>query len=153
MTDFRAVYYRDAEGAEPVNDFIDSLHPDRQVVLDNQIDRLNMLSDEMPHLPFPHSSQIEGELRELRAHYGRDLYRLLYRRSGRLIVLLHIFEKRTGAVPDAEIAVAKERWEDFRQRMDAEPRRLPAPLGVTHHDYFLTARVSRSAKVQCSLGR
>ena len=85
MTNFRAVYYRDAEGVEPVNDFIDGLHPDRQVVIDNQIDRLNMLSDEMPHLPFPHSSQIEGGLRELRAHYGRDLYRVLYRRSRQLI--------------------------------------------------------------------
>lgn len=129
MPNFQAVYYRDADGTEPVNDFIDTLHPDRQVALDNQIDRLNMLSDAMPHLPFPHSSQIDGELRELRAHYGRDLYRVLYRRSRRLIVLLHIFEKRTGAVPEAEIAIAQDRWEDFRQRMDAEPRTPPRAAG------------------------
>jgi phage-related protein len=129
MTNLQAVYYRDADGTEPVNDFIDGLHPDRQVVLDNQIDRLNMLNNEMPHLPFPHSSQIEGELRELRAHYGRDLYRVLYRRSRRLVVLLHIFEKRTGVVPDAEITVAQRRWEDFRQRMDAEPRTPPRAAG------------------------
>jgi phage-related protein len=129
MTNFRAVYYREADGTEPVNDFIDGLHPDRQAVLDSQIDRLNILSDEMPRLPFPHSSQIEGELRELRAHYGRDLYRILYRRSGRLIILLHIFQKRTGAVPNAEIAVAQGRWEDFRRRMDAQPRIPPRAAG------------------------
>jgi phage-related protein len=129
MTNLQAVYYRDAGGTEPVSDFIDGLHPDRQVVLDNQIDRLNMLNNEMPHLPFPHSSQIDGELRELRAHYGRDLYRVLYRRSRRLVVLLHIFEKRTGVVPDAEITVAQRRWEDFRQRMDAEPRTPPRAAG------------------------
>jgi phage-related protein len=129
MANFHAVYYRDADGNEPVNDFIDGLHPDRQVVLDNQVDRLNMLNDEMPHLPFPHSSQIEGELRELRAHYGRDLYRVLYRRSRRLMILLHIFEKRTGAVPDAEIRVARARWEDFQERMDAQPRTPPRAAG------------------------
>jgi phage-related protein len=77
----QAVYYRAADGSEPVNDFIDSLTVPRQVVLDNQIDRLNMLTAANPHLPFPHSSQVEGELRELRCHYGRELYRVLYRRS------------------------------------------------------------------------
>jgi hypothetical protein len=63
VSNFRAVYYRAPDGAEPVNDFIDSLDPARQVSLDNQIDRLNVLSASMPHLPFPHSSQIDGELR------------------------------------------------------------------------------------------
>ena len=58
MSHFQAVYYRDSDRNEPVSEFIDELRPDRQVVLDNQIDRLNMLSDAMPHLPFPHSSQI-----------------------------------------------------------------------------------------------
>jgi len=44
----------------------------RQVVLDNQIDRLNMLTPSRPSSPFPHSSQVKGELRELRCHYGRE---------------------------------------------------------------------------------
>lgn len=64
MADFQAVFYRAADGTEPVSAFIDGLSVKRQVVLDNQIDRLNMLSPSNPHLPFPHSSQIEGELRE-----------------------------------------------------------------------------------------
>jgi len=29
-------------------------------------------------LPFPYSSQVEGRLRELRVHYTRKLYRVLY---------------------------------------------------------------------------
>jgi hypothetical protein len=33
-------------------------------------------------LPFPWSSQLEGELRELRCHYGSEHDRVLYRRSG-----------------------------------------------------------------------
>jgi phage-related protein len=39
---------------------------------------------------------VRGELRELRCHFGRELYRVSYRRSENLIVLLHIFRKDTG---------------------------------------------------------
>jgi phage-related protein len=120
----QAVYYRAADGSEPVNEFIDSLTIKRQVALDNQIDRLNMLTAAHPHLPFAHSSQIEGELRELRCHYGRELYRILYRRSGNLIVLLHAFQKNNGAVSGRDIQEARERWEDFKKRMDAPRRTL-----------------------------
>jgi phage-related protein len=129
MGTFQAVYYRAPDGPEPVSDFIDRLSVKRQVVLDNQIDRLKMLSPSSPHLAFPHSSQIEGELRELRCHFGRELYRVLYRRSGTLMVLLHIFRKDTGKVPAAEIDVAKERWRDFKARMDAPRRQPPRAAG------------------------
>lgn len=129
MSGFQAVYYRAPDGAEPVNAFIDGLAIKRQVVLDYQIDRLNMLGPSFPHLPFPHSSQVSGELRELRCHFGRELYRVLYRRSRNLIVLLHIFRKDTGKIPQAEIQVAQKRWRDFKARMDAEPRRPPRAAG------------------------
>lgn len=67
----QAVYYRAADGSEPVDEFIGALRdPDRQAALDNQIERLNMLRPTDPPLPFPWSSQLEGELRELRCHYG-----------------------------------------------------------------------------------
>jgi hypothetical protein len=77
VVNLQAVYYRAPDGTEPVNDFIDRLDAKRQVALDNQIDRLNMLTPTSPHLPFPHSSQVSGELTELRCHYGRELYRML----------------------------------------------------------------------------
>ncbi len=129
MANFQAVYYRAPDGREPFNEFVDSLDVRRQVVLDNQIDRLNTLSPSSPHLPFPHSSQIEGELRELRCHYGRELYRVLYRRSRNLIVLLHAFRKDTGAVPQADIQTAADRWEDFLSRMDGRKRVPPRAAG------------------------
>jgi phage-related protein len=113
----QAIYYRASDGSEPANDFIDGLDPRRQVTLDNQIDRLNMLTPASPHLPFPHSSQVRGELRELRCHYGRELYRVLYRRSRTLIVLLHTSRKDTGAIPDSEIRIAEQRWTDFKARV------------------------------------
>ncbi len=129
MPELHAVYYRDADGREPVREFLDSLDDDVEAVIAQQIDRLNLLSDDVPHLPFPHSSQVAGELRELRCHYGRQHYRVLYRRSDRLLVLLHIFAKRTSKIPAADIALAERRWEDFKARMQAQPRTPPRAAG------------------------
>jgi phage-related protein len=129
MAGMRAVYYRDPNGVEAVDQFIEQLAPQVQAALDLQIDRLNMLGPNDPPLPFPHSSQVEGELRELRCHYGSRLFRVLYRRSDQLFVLLHIFEKRTRAVPESEMAIARARWDDFKIRMNAQPRRRPRAAG------------------------
>lgn len=129
MRTYHAVFYRDPAGREPVRVLIDSLEPDKRSAIGRQIDRLNLLSDALPHLPFPHSSQVDGELRELRCHYGRDHYRVLYRRSGRLIVLLHVFAKRSAKIDRRDIQIAQDRWADFKARMDASPRVPPRPAG------------------------
>lgn len=89
----QAVYYRDAGGAEPVSEFLDDLAPEVAATLDLQIDRLNGLPAAAPPLPFPHTSQVAGPLRELRCHFGPALYRVLYRRSDNLFVLLHMLRK------------------------------------------------------------
>jgi phage-related protein len=113
-----------------VRDFIAVLQPlAARVVVENQIDRLNLCSDGGPPLPFPHSSQVEGELRELRCHYGRHHYRVLYRRSRNLFVLLHAFPKTTATTPQAEIEIARKRWADFLARMGTKPRIPPRAAG------------------------
>lgn len=50
---------------------------------------------------------------------------MIYRRSCNLLVLLHMFRKDTGKVPEAELRIARQRWDDFRSRMDAPRRRPP----------------------------
>jgi phage-related protein len=126
----QAVYYRDTSGFEPVDAFIDEIRPvEAQVVLDNQINLLNGLPPSAPPLTFPHSSQIDGPLRELRCHYGNRLFRILYRRSGNLFILLHAFEKRSAKAPPVDIAIANERWRDFEARMNASRRRPPRAAG------------------------
>jgi len=120
------VDYRASDGSEPVDIAIDSLLPKIQVVIDNQIEILVAFG---PQVPFPHSSQVRGELRELRCHYGRQLFRILYCRSDNLFVLLHLIAKRSAMVPEADISIALERWTDFTARMNVEPRRPPRPVG------------------------
>jgi phage-related protein len=130
MALMQAVYYRAADGVQPVRDFVQALRPlAARVVIENQIDRLNLCSDDGPPLPFPHSSQVEGDLRELRCHYGNRHYRVLYRRSRNLFVLLHMFPKTTALIPPREIKKAKERWVDFVARMGTRPRIPPRAAG------------------------
>jgi phage-related protein len=126
----QAVYYRARDGSQPARDFVRSLQPlAARVVVENQIDRLNLCTEDGPPLPFPHSSQIEGELRELRCHYGNRHYRVLYRRSRNLFVLLQAFPKTTATIPQGEIEIAKERWNDFVARMGVHPRIPPRAAG------------------------
>ena len=68
-------------------------------------------------------------MRELTLSLWLGLYRVLYRRSGNLIVLLHMLRKDTASIPEADIAVAEARWEDFKRRMDAPRRRPPRAAG------------------------
>lgn len=132
----QSIYYRDQSGCEPVDEFIEGLPPKRAAKIDAFVDEhLNGQKSDSPPPEFPVSSQIEGELRELRVRFGNTRYRILYQRSSNLIVLLHAFEKNTGAVHVADKELAKRRMNDFKRRMDAEPRRPPraagrdAPLG------------------------
>jgi phage-related protein len=125
----QAVYYRAQDGAESVNDFIEELDERKQAALDLQVDRLNDQPPSAPPLPFPHSSQVRGPLRELRCHCGSELYRVLYRRSGNLLVLLHMLRKDTGKLREADISIAEVRWAEFKQRMDADRRKPPRAAG------------------------
>jgi phage-related protein len=129
MARTQCVYYRAPDGSEPVDDFIDGLDERTQPTIDLQIDRLNDRAPTAPPLPFPHTSQVRGQLRELRCHYGSALYRILYRRSGNLVILLHMLRKDTAAIPEADIEIAEERWNDFKHRMDAPKRRPPRAAG------------------------
>lgn len=88
---------------------------------------------ESPPPEFPVTSQVRGELRELRVRFGRTRYRVLYQRSGSLIVLLHAFAKKTGAVPVSEQTVAQRRMatSDSVWTPNLESRRAP-PAGTRH---------------------
>ena len=120
------VYYQDLRGREPVRDVMASLPARERRIVVNHIERLKAFG---PNLPYPWSSQIRGELRELRAEAGPTHYRLLYSRSGNLFVLLHMFDKRAAHVPETDVQVAIGRWNDYQSRMNEQPRTPPRPAG------------------------
>jgi phage-related protein len=126
----QATYYRDEQYVQPVEQFIDALAPRHSAKVEAQLDEhLNGRPAEAPPPEFPITSQIEGELRELRIRFGGTRYRILYQRTGNLMVLLHGFEKNTGSVPPSEVAIAKRRMRDLRERMNAHPRKPPRAIG------------------------
>ena len=127
------MYYRDSQGREPVNDWLESLLAAKPVAvakIDEFVEEyLNSRSAGDPPSEFPITSQIEGGLRELRVRFANTRYRLMYQRSGNLLVLLHGLEKNTGEMPAADKRIAQQRFADFRARMDTEPRERPRGAG------------------------
>jgi phage-related protein len=129
----QAVYYRDAHGREPVNDWLEGLvtsKPAAVAKIDEYVaEYLNGRGSGGPPPEFPITSQIEGGLRELRVRFANTRFRLLYQRSENLVVLLHGFEKNRGAVTDRDKQIAQERFVDFKARMNAEARVRPRAAG------------------------
>jgi phage-related protein len=129
----QAVYYRDRAGREPVNAFLNELataNPAAAAKIDDFVETyLNGKDPSAPPPEHPISSQVEGEMRELRVRFGKTRYRILYRRSGQLVILLHVFEKNTEKLPDRDRVLASKRFADFKTRMDAERRMPPRAAG------------------------
>jgi hypothetical protein len=73
----QAVFYRDPEGVEPVDEFIAALMDKRAAKIDAFIDEyLNGRSLDAPPPEFPISSQVDGELRADVTHF--DLLRACF---------------------------------------------------------------------------
>jgi len=103
-------FFRDQGKALPVRDWMLGLPEE---VRGKLIARIELLREHGPALDFPHTSQIEGRLRELRLRLGKTRYRVLYFFDARRIcVLLHGFAKTTQAVPQAEIQIAMRRMKE-----------------------------------------
>jgi hypothetical protein len=67
----QAVYYRDKRGVEPVDLFVEGLSAKRAAKIDDFIEEhLNGRPSGAPPPEHPISSQIEGELRELRVRFA-----------------------------------------------------------------------------------
>jgi phage-related protein len=141
----QAVYYRDPQGIEPVNDFIASLPAKRAAKIDDCVEEhLNGRPEDAPPPEYPVSSQIAGELRELRVRFASTRYRVLYERSMNLMVLQPALEKHSGAVPAHDVALAQSRMADFRRRMDAERRVPPRAAGRDAPPHHRTRERSRT---------
>lgn len=105
--EWQVEFFEEENGRCPVEDFLQKL-PNAHTGKILQV--IRVLREQGPALPFPYSSQVEGPLRELRIHFGRHHYRVLYYGDPqRVFVLLHAFEKRTAQIPLQETSIAKQR--------------------------------------------
>ncbi len=112
--EWTAVFYVVTGGGEPVREFLASLDLRTQARLRGAIELLvarNVTASE------PLVRHLEGKLWELRVESNTNIYRIVYAfSSGRRIVLLHGFQKKTQKTPRREIETAARRFEDFQAR-------------------------------------
>lgn len=115
---WRVEFYQDEQGHSPVRVFLESLDRQTQARFDWSIDQLRLRNVRARE---PLVKHIEGKLWELRRASDGNIYRLMYFFfSGRTIVFVHGFQKKTQQTPRREIELAQERMADYLRRRGGE---------------------------------
>ena len=98
---------RTVQGRRPVRDFLDGLSKGAKAKV---YAALEMLAQEGNRLRMPKSRSLGDGLQELRVPHPEGPFRIIYCfRSGRRILLLHAFVKRTAQTPQRDLELARQR--------------------------------------------
>ena len=116
--DWAIEFYLDEQGISPVQAFVDGLDKKTQARLNWSIEQLRIRNVQAGE---PLVKHLEGKLWELRRTSSGNIYRLLYFFfTGRKIVFVHGFQKKSQKTPRREIEIAQRRMEDYLQRKGGE---------------------------------
>ena len=112
--DWTTEFFVERSGKSPVEDFLAALDVDTRTRFEwsfSELRRRNVLARE------PLVRHLEGRLWELREESRGNIYRVVYFFfTGRRIVMVHGFQKKSRRTPPGELAVARRRYNDFIQR-------------------------------------
>lgn len=112
--DWTVEYYRDSKDKEPVAEFIDALSNETRAKVFRTI---KLLKNYGVLLKEPYTRQVRGKIRELRIRDSAGAVRIFYFTfTGRRIILLHGFVKKTEKTHSSEIEIAEKRMNDFINR-------------------------------------
>lgn len=119
-TEWTTEFYRTEVGASPVDEFLKSLDDKTQARFIWSIEQLRILN---VHAREPLVKHLEGKLWELRRTSDGNIYRLLYFFiTGRKIVFVHGFQKKTQKTPQGEIEIARKRMDEYiKRRRENDP--------------------------------
>jgi phage-related protein len=110
---YKVVFYRTAQGAEPVREWLQMLNKPERLQLGKAIQTLQRNG---PALLMPYADRLGGGLYELRERIGKVRYRIFYAfDGGRIVILLHGVTKDQRVVED-DIALARRRLKDYFER-------------------------------------
>lgn len=108
------VFYVDERGLSPIQEFLQSLDLKTQARFMWSIEQLRVRNVRAQE---PLVRHLEGKLWELREESSTNIYRLLYFFfSGRRIVFVHGFQKKTQKTPRHEIEIALNRIDSFTKQ-------------------------------------
>ena len=107
-------FYETEGGTKPVEDFLKALPKNHEIKANILINRL---SQEGNMLRFPFAKTISGKLKELRIQVSPNIYRIFYfLHTGRKIILVHAFTKKSQEIPRKEIEIALSRMNEYIRR-------------------------------------
>lgn len=112
--EWSVVFYVEESGSKPINEFLKTLDVKTQARFIDSIERLRQRNIQARE---PLVRHLEGKLWELREESNTNIYRIVYFFfTGRRIVLLHGFAKKTQSTPRREIELAERRMRNFLLR-------------------------------------
>ncbi len=107
-------FYVDERGTSPVERFLDSLDKKTRARFRWSMEQLRLRN---VHAREPLVRHLEGDLWELREESSTNIYRIVYFFfTGRRIIFLHGFQKKTQHAPRREVEIARQRYHDFVAR-------------------------------------
>ena len=116
--EFEIIFYRDAEGNNPIEEFILELGRKNRVLAAKTRQGIEKLRNRAYHKE-PLSKHLESGLWELRIKAGTDILRIIYTFSkGRIIILLHVFIKKQQKTPEGELELARKRLREVKKELN-----------------------------------
>jgi len=113
-TDWTIEFYLEDDGTSPVEEFLDSLDLKTRARFRWSMEQLRLRNVRARQ---PLVRHLEGDLWELREESKTNIYRVIYFFfTGRRIVLLHGFQKKTQKTPRRELETARRRYLEFSAR-------------------------------------
>ncbi len=113
-SDWTIEFYVESSGASPVEEFLDSLDVKTRARFRWSMEQLRLRNVRAREPVVRHP---EGDLWELREESPANIFRIIYFFfTGRRIVLLHGFQKKSQRTPCKEIDIARRRLGDFLNR-------------------------------------
>lgn len=120
-TECTTEFYRDELGNSPVEESLDDLDDRTRARFRWSMEQLRVRNIQARE---PLVRHLEGDLWELREESRTNIYRVTYFFfTGRRIVFLHGFQKKTQRTPANELAIARRRYDDFLAREQAREER------------------------------
>ncbi len=114
--EWKLEFYTDASGSSPVIEFLGTLDSKTRARFRWSMEQLRVRNVQARA---PLVKHLDGDLWELREESKTNIYRVIYFfYTGRRIVFLHGFQKKTQKTPTREIEMAHRRHLDFLERED-----------------------------------
>jgi len=117
MGKYRVRFYKDADGKEPVTEYLESLiathTKDGRIRARKIQDYIKILGELGTYAPDTIVKHIEDDLYELRPGKDRVLFVAWYKNG---FVLLHSFPKKTQKTPEREKERARREFKDLQER-------------------------------------